>query len=199
MNSKKKFIITVSSLCTVVVALIVALVVTLASVTQTVTHTTSISYNAIEVSGSMTMSTQQQTDVANWVEKGTVEFDAESDEDDKGTIQNTEFTFVNPDTGAKNRYVTYKFEFENDGSADYVATLDWDGTATNVKIEVSTDGTNFAELDETAGTGNNVITVDGETAGTAGTATYYVKVTLQQVKLDASLSGTFTWTLEAQA
>lgn len=202
MNSKKKFIITVSSLCTVVVALIVALVVTLASVTQTVTHTTSITYNAIEVSGSLTMSTQEQTQSASqtpWTAHTAVEFDAEHDTDDQGTIQNTAFTFVNPDTGAKNRWVIYKFEFVNDGDADYVATLTWTETArTNVTFQVSTDNTTYANLNTATGTANNAITVAGQTAGTAGTATYYVKVSLVDVKLDASLAGTFSWTLEAQ-
>ena len=98
-----------------------------------------------------------------------------------------------------NSSVIYKFTFTKGASTDtankgYTATLtytaDGEVTNTNVKIEVSTDGSKYTE--------NSTLTdIPALTVNDATAKTLYIKVSIVNTLSDATFAGTFNWALVA--
>lgn len=116
-------------------------------------------------------------------ENGVIKFD--------GTETTASGTLVCPENKVvltnvtNNTSATFMYHFVNKGDGEIRATLAVP-TGTNVNVEYSADGTTWSET-------NFGLTIAG---GSGNEATYYIKVSIGNVAFDASLAGSFAWTLE---
>ena len=79
----------------------------------------------------------------------------------------------------------FKYHFINKGSSPINAVLSVP-TGEHIVIEYSLDGVNWSKT-------NTIVYIEG---GVDNTADYFVKVSIEHVALDASLTGKFEWVLQ---
>ncbi len=185
MSSKKKFIVALSSLGVVCVALIISLVCVLAASKVTVTSGVNIGYTAQEVAGTITGS-YKQASANSYTEIGSVTLSGEDEDNSTKSLGNT----VEVTLSKSNKEVVFKFDFtkaSGDGIRNYTATLtDTATTSTNVTVTYSLDGTTYAA------TTSKTLTVSSTTA-----TSFYVKVAITDLAKDASYEASYSWALTA--
>lgn len=203
MNSKKKLIVALSTLCCVLVAAVVTVVAVLAATQQTLTSNVTVTYTATEIAGSVKANYATEANQTGVLHAEYAFTGADVDKESVNTEPTIELT-------SEDRYVEFVYEFHNDGDRaftasvvytdDYVPAESEGATATgvedkNVKIVVSTTQlTSYdavvAATESTTGTATIAAnTADGETQKV------YIYVAIEDVAKDANFSGAFDWTL----
>jgi len=193
MTSKKKFIIALSSVSAVCVALIVSLVVVLAASNISIQSGVDVGYTAREIIGSISASYQAQDDTQA-TPIGTAELDGTEDDDLTEKLGST----TNKVTlTKKKKYVDYIFtltcaaaDADTSGKA-YTAVLTYtDATSDdkNVKITYKVDDGEFSAT-------NPATTTSSLTVGVGETKTVTVRVEIDSVAKDSTFTGTFNWAL----
>ena len=122
MNSKKKLIVALSSLCFVLVAAVVTVVAVLAAAQQTITSNINVTYTASQIAGSVT-ATSKYEDGTAWDAIGSdnvVSFNGGDVNKDANIDEEYELQITDSLT---RRYVAFKYEFTNTGSKAYTATV----------------------------------------------------------------------------
>lgn len=196
MSTKKKLIISLSALCLVLIVAVVAIVAVYAAGTQTVTSNIKVTYTAMEVDGTVSATyTLKNGTATNMTTNGASDGDTTitfAAADGKTTKSLTPQGDIELSSTAD--YVIFQYTFTNSGSRAYTAVLTYtddgndDTNATIVYASDNTESTTWAESPST-------LTVASGSNGTS----YYAKVSIDNLALDASFSGYFTWTLTAIA
>jgi hypothetical protein len=166
--SKKKLIITITSLCLVIVAAVAAVVGVVAASTQTVTSTVSVSYVATNVKATMGVTSKLQKDDSFGTTRATsntVSFDATEASSTKTLTVSPTVTLGNSgsDQTSANwkfeRYIIYRYSFHNDYAAGQgramKVTFTYDSTKTsqsNVRVAFATQGGSSNTVPTTATT-----------------------------------------------
>lgn len=209
MSSRKKLTISLVAAALVVVAVVAAVVGVLAAQTQTIMSGFTVSYSAgsnvaANVKASYALTTKKalgsNTVDTSFTEIGTLNI-AGSDaaatdlklKKDNAEVSNTALTFTRD--GSKYAIVI-KFEFENVGAAQFVATLTPPTFATADNLKITYKGGDAADKwTETLGT----VTVGGKTAGgSSETKVYYVQIEVADVDLNVQeKSFNLAWELKA--
>lgn len=189
MSSKKKLVITLSSLCAVVVVAVLTVALVFAFGNATLKSNITTKYTADKaVKGTVTaVYTVKNEDETALHEVVTLTGEEETPTIEKSASKNITLT-------RDNNEVVFKYSFTADTSTDatkngYTATLKFTATENkNVKIEVSTDGTTYSEKTDMSSLGS--VSVTSSTA-----VSYYVRVSISSKLNDAEFSGAFEWVL----
>ena len=203
MSSKKKLIISLSVAAAVLVAAVIAIVAVFAAASQTVaTSTIKVSYTAnAHVVGSVsstysfgTVKDHSMTTDGGAVADGNdvISFNVDSSANAKTLqIQATDLTDGAVQFGEAARELVITFNFVNEGSKAYTATLTPNfTTTTNMVIEYSADKLTWDDAP-------TALTVAAATQGSQQTGVYYAKISINNVAFDAAFEGSFSWLLEA--
>lgn len=191
MSSKKKLVITLSSLCAVVVVAVLTVALVFAFGNATLKSNITTKYTADKaVKGTVTaVYTVKNEDETALHEVVTLTGEEETPTIEKSASKNIELT-------RDNNEVVFKYSFTADTSTDatkngYTATLKFTKTKSeNVKIEVSADGTTYTEKTEAEMSNLGSVSVTSATA-----VDYYVRVSISSKLNDAEFSGAFEWVL----
>ena len=208
MDKSKKLVISLTAVAVVAVAAIVSLVVVLAAFTTTTTNTFSVSYSAAGVEATVTAQYRKAT-----VAAGAGNYTTIQSSDNQNSI-----TFSRQETGgSSNSTVTKSFkDLANVAISKtefFVMKYTIQNTSNSIAINVnlSLPGTpnNFARTyhyatNATDPTSNALASITGGTASfsqqtiAAGATGYiYVVFAISNADIDASFTGTSTWTLTA--
>ncbi len=200
MTGNKKLMIALFSICLVVIAGLLTTVIVLATQSGTITSSINISYTATDIQGTASATyTVENGSPVNLVAKDgsstTITFNA-ADETITESLSIPSGSPVN--LTSANDSVTFTYTFTNTGAAAYNATVNYTGTdATNFKVEYSTTGSSdWQTLVQSEG---QTVAVAAGSTGTPTTATFYIRITLNDVAQNANFVGSFAWTLAGQA
>lgn len=200
MTSKKKLIVSLSSLCAVAIIAVLTVTLVLAFGAGSVKSTISVTYKADgAVKGTMNATYQLGSDSATAFHDEVTFTGSES-----GSALNKEVTpkVENIGLSRDKQFVIIKYSFTADTTTSatatgYTAVVKFDAAAagvSNVKVEVSNDGSTYTE--KTSALNSQLGSVD-VTSSTA--VDFYVKVSVVDTMQDASFKGDFTWTLTPKA
>ncbi len=220
MTAKQKMTIAITALCLVAVIAIVTVIAVFAATTAKINSAVNVSYTATDVVGTASakwyggaedaeLAGENMDNNGSEVDGETVlNFDADSDlSSQSGTLSPAkDITF-----DASHQDVIFEYKFTNSGSRSYKATVVFTGTIENVTITSKTQPTTPI----TVSSGHSTITDDVSPTSQSPSATFtianvavaantgvtyvYVKLHLTSKAKDATFSGTFAWTLTADA
>ena len=184
MSSKKKLIIAVCAFSLIILASVVSIVAVLAAQKVTINSTINVTYTSQEVAGKVTAQYQIANGKATNIGDGSITYSGSETGTPTTTLGGTSGVTITGLTST-NKYIDFIFTFTNTGSAQYTATVVLPTTVSNFTVS--------HETLPTTKTSNTSFTVAG---GTTTAVTYKVRYTIDDVSKNASISGTFAWTLE---
>ena len=204
MKSKKKLIVALSSFAFVLVAAVVTVTAVLAAATQSVTSNVTVRYSAKQVAGTVSATYQvgsaaavdMTTDGTSSGSK-TITYNGNETSSDPRSLSPLAVIDLGNTTATKDgllvgETVTFTFTFTNTGSAEYKATVSYEGTEKNVEVAY--------DEDLTAGDNDThyiVVPAYNTETQTAGSVTVTITVTVVNVALNAEFAGDFGWALAA--
>lgn len=189
---RKKFVIAMFALALVAISAITATIVYCAT-TLNGSGKTTVTYTVDgAVKGSVTAS-YKVGEAENYTSWGTVTYDGKEADDFTSAIEDKSASLTKT-----NNYIVFKFDFSADTSTTasangYSATLSVtpDETNTNVKVQVSEDGTTYTDVaDLTSALKSVDVTTEAKTV--------YVKVSVGDILENASFTGVFKWALASK-
>ena len=183
MNTKKKFIVALSSLGIVTVGVLVSLVAVLAAFTTNSLSGFQVSYTAVNVqakiSGTYALNgTAAQTIKANSGAAEFIEF-GYADNDASGVATKNFDEITGLALAKENGSVVLHYTIENtatDGST-FAVDVTQNGTPTNLKVEYSTNNTNWSE---------DITTIESASVSAADAHEVYVRITIVNNTQNAS-------------
>ena len=189
-KTKRKLIFIVCSLIVITAIVAGIMIWVLAAVRQSISSSINISYTADGVYGKITAYYQTKADEATGTKhnfettSGGTELTFPASTGNNTLVANSGNDIV---LTSSNNYLVICYEITNTGSpvilAKHSKSTSADATFQNVKILYSTDGVNYVES-------NQDLTIDSD-----GVAKYYVKIQLDNVALNAKVTGGFNWAL----
>ena len=181
-QNRTKLTVTMFTLAFVAIAAITAVITVFAFSRQTVTGSVKITYKASEVNATVSSWYQKEggtkTDILTNEGNSEISISAGQEVTESFVLDSA----IELDNTSK--YVLFGYTFTNNGSLAFAAShkLDLDIT-NNMEVTYSINGTNYDSLDA------------GFSLGYGETLTYYVKVEIQNMVLNAELEGTVSWEL----
>ena len=215
-KNKKKLVVALVSLCTVLAVTVVTMGIVWAATSQTISSNVKVIYTATDVSGSIAAKVYFNSDTgvamtSDGTAAGatTVTFDGETQTTTGSLSPQGTTTLVNADG---QRFVIYEYTITNDSTNPMSAALSYTDDSTdpnkadtNIKAyfyatttQVSTPKTSVATLygAEEANKLNSATGSFGSTTIAAnGTSYCYVVIAIDNLANDAEFSGTFSWVL----
>lgn len=191
-SSKKRLIITISSLCIAIVAVICSVVAIFAAAQQGVQSTFKVSYKATNVAA--TVSAKYTVKNSDAVDLGTANITAAADK--------TTYTNLSTDAEitltAANNEVVFQYSFKNNSASNKIkVTLEDNAAKENVTVQYATAAT----ADSSSLTYSSSLSADGVEVASSSTVYIYIKVTIADDANSASYvadtTNTLTWNLEA--
>lgn len=197
MDSKRKMIISITIFAVAILAIIITIVSVLAAQNVTVNSSINFTYTADKIKG--TVAGYYSVAGGELKEIGEIVYDG--DEDDGTQNLNNGTLNITGITKDKN-YVEFTFTFTNNGTSEYTATLTFtDNTASTTlaedNIAMAYKGGLVLEYANVTTGLNGVYNLGSITvpAGTSTPMSYYVKVSIPNINLDSSFSGSFAWNI----
>ena len=197
MSAKKKLIVSLASICVVAFMAIVTIAIVLANANAGVKNGVNITYrvNGNNVAGTVSAEYKLAGD-ENATAIGTTQtFDGSESTGAQKDLPQADITLT---ADKKNVVFTYTFTADTSKTSTqygYTAVLTYtdDSTAdVNVKVEVSSNGTDYTAVIDWA-SANAQVDVTSATA-----VKYYVRVSIVDTLSDASFSGNFAWAMTAK-
>lgn len=189
MTTKKKLAISISTLCVAILAVVGISVGVWAARNASINNPINVGYTSHEVAATVTATYQRETDeapTAFQTEEGetSITFTGEETEGD-ATAAFAAVDASNLELSSTNRYIVFTYTFQNNGDADFIATMTLPETQTNVALSYELNSSSTESLS---------FTVSGN-----GSATFEVTVAIDDIAKDASFSGNISWTLQNSA
>lgn len=184
----KKLMISLFSLCLVVIVGLLTTVIVLAAGTQNVSSTIDVVYTATNISGTVSATYKVGTgSEVSFTTTGAAEgAKSITFTPDEETQTRTLTPVGQIAVDAKQREVVFKYSFTNAGGHNYTATVGYTAgegdTTSNYAMTYSTDGTTWNDTKEV-------------TVSAGGSANLYIKVRIVDTSKDMKLAGTFAWNL----
>jgi len=190
MKSKRKIIISILIIAFVVMSVLATIAIVFALTQQTVKTSLNINYQATQVSAKVSASviyadgTEESMITPNG-NASSITFKADDTPDPNGSTL-IPLSAINLTSSEK--YVVFKYTFENTGGNQFVATFDYLDTETedsNMTLSYSTTGEDYKPT-------LNSLLVEG-----LKTKSYYIKLEINNVSFDAEFSGAISWVLNS--
>lgn len=184
MSSRKKLVISLSVVACVIVAAVIAVVAVLAATQQAITSNIKVTYTAMDVDATVTAkATIGGVDTAFYTadDKTSLVLEASESDEDAATAK-TLAPKTDLELTRANQEVTFTYTFENTGSRDFTAAVEFGkaGLADkNLKVVSETDD------------GATITVAAGETE------TYTVTIAVLDMAKDVNFQFAFSWTLIA--
>jgi len=194
-KSKRKLVISIMVLSFVVLSIAATIAIAFALTQHNVKTSLNISYTAIDIDGSVS-ATYTFADSTNYLKPvATADHIAEDGNtllfkaDDASNAGNLEFPEDNISFTSQNSSIIMQYIFTNNGDVHYIASMDFDAELKyeNMKVEYSIDGSTFSEQ-------RYAVVVPANTVETG--KSYWIKISVDNLTSDASLTGEFNWLLE---
>ncbi len=217
MDTKKKLIMALSSLCGVLLVAVVAMGIVWAATSQTITSNVKVTYTATQIKGSIAANVYFNSDTPTPMTggtNGTISFDAETSSTGGALTPASEIVL---DNVAGKTFVIFEYYITNGSTNVMDAVLSYSDDSTdpnkadeNIKVyayssatAVAQPWTNVATLQGASGAnelGNTTgqfidSTVPARAGEIDGSKYFYVVVALDDAASDAEFSGTFSWNL----
>ena len=199
MKSKTRLIITISSVVLALIASAVAVVAVFAARNATAKATLNIKYTAVDVMGSVTMTTKREKE-STYAAGGNVSFDGNEAENNTANVKSMTLGSAGSEydiSSDGSHYVILKFVFTNTNTAKaYTATITLPSDD-HFRYKVNNANDTYASF-ATLSSSNNSVTVPVKSGATAGTATYYVLVEPKVTNASVTSTGkTISWALSS--
>ena len=198
MSTKKKLIISISTLCVAVIAIVGITVGVLAARSASITNNINVGYTAREVAATISATYQRQGDAdpTNMTVQGgepdqyELVFDG-SEETATGALETAGDITLDTD----HKSVTFTYTFKNNGTNNFTATLTLPETQKNVTITYQLDGEPYDPADHGSALTFTATGAASAEADDGQEVTFAVTVAIDNVAADASFAGTFSWNL----
>ena len=186
MKTKVRLWVTIAALVLAAVASVVAVVAVFAARNATLQSTLNITYQPVEIVGSVKL--ERQTENGSKTEVGTTNFNGS--EAEGATVTGQSLTLAMSEDNS--HYVDLIFTFTNKSQAKQMkATISGLPTLTNATIK-TTDGT------EVTTSSNNTLTIGKATSATTfGTGSFTIRIQVTTTTSVASAVGNINWLLES--
>ena len=207
-SSKRKFIIASVIVGVVLLGAIISVVAVLAAGTQNLTSQVTVTYTVEDVSATVGVRYAVKNEAVQT--GGSLTFTADQAEQAGGTGVTDTLTAIGElELSSTNNFVTFEYSFQNNGTLAFDATLTGiPETVNNMTLSWAKSTSKTDSLDGVTGfqtfTADTIANVTAEVAGDADVSddshpiTYiYIRATITDLNVGASLSGNFAWKLAA--
>lgn len=200
MDTKRKLIISLTSVAAVAVVSIVSLVIVLAAFTTTISNQFSVSYTANGVACTITAAHRTadvgETTAGSYTTIGNATFDGK----ETGNAASKTITSLSNQTIAKDQYFVIRYTIANNASASVAMTLGLSGdtttSTTNCTIKYAYATTDVS-TNLTTNQSKFSTTFSNQSIAKGTTGYVFILIQVTNFDVDASFSGTIKWTLTA--
>jgi len=200
MDTKRKLIISLTSVAAVAVVAIVSLVIVLAAFTTSISNQFSVSYSAQGVACTITAAHRTaavgETTAGSYTNIGSATFGGK----ETGTDANKTITSLSGATISKDEYFVIRYTIANTATASVAMTLglsnDTTTSTTNCTIKYAYATTDISTNLATNGSKFNT-TFSNQSIAKNATGYVFILIQVTNFDVDASFSGTIKWTLTA--